>query len=148
MDAREWLDSVTQAARLVRAEGDREAVMRNAALGLSRRADSMPSGGRDAMALVDSIADLEATRKQRMASSAREVARAREVFDGMRLVGKLEADAATVLEGVHVGLMGKSAVARSLGVSRSTVKRRYSYGLDWLDAHGMARAREGMGAAS
>ena len=150
MTAREWLASVTLAARALRAEEMREELARVAALGLGSSLGSLPHahGISDKMAAVDALIDSEKDAHDRKIAALDDLARAREVFDGLRSVGWMEAEAANVLESVHVNLMPKTDIAEAVHESYSTIRRRYDYGVEWLDAHGIAHAREGIGSAT
>lgn len=150
MTAREWLQGVTECARLILAEKRFEEMRRNSALGLSApfNADAVRGGGRDPMRAIDELIDAQGTRRERLASAYEEIATARATLEGMRSVGWMEHESADILEAHHVNLMQKTDIARALAISYTTLRRRYDFGLDWLDAHGIARAREGHGLAT
>lgn len=149
-DAREWLDSVTEAVRSIEAD----AILMGAArerlesLGAVIKEVVVRSSATDPMAKVDDVLVLEAEREARLSHAMREVNEARLVFEGMRRIGKLESKAADALELVHVVDMTKKDAAKQLGVSRMTLLNRYNYGVEWLDAHGLAYAKEGLGRAT
>lgn len=149
-DAREWLESVTEAVRSIEAD----AILMGAArerlesLGSVIKEVVVRSSASDPMAKVDEVLMLEAERESRLAHAMREVNDARLVFEGMRRIGTLESKAADTLELVHVLDMTKKDAAKRLGVSRMTLASRYSYGVEWLDAHGLAYAKEGIGRAT
>lgn len=147
-DARQWLVEVTEAAKLAEAE------MRylDAKAMLASRIGGSPMTGihtgiGDPMRTVDALIDAEASRSKTMRAALAEVSAAREVFAGMRSVGALENRAASMLELVHIELLTKKDAAESLGVSYDTGKRAYTYGVEWLDAHGIAAAKRGTGLA-
>lgn len=143
-DAREWLDGVSAAARLIKAHEAHAAAVRSRAAISPQSYDAFVSAtGGDTMAQIDAVL----AREEGLGKARAEVADARRALSGMALVGSLEADAAAVLLMSHVELEGKKDIARMLGVSLSTVKRRYAYGVDWLDAHGLAHAKTGTGRA-
>lgn len=150
MTAREWLASVTSAAKAARAEETREELARLAAhrLGSSLGGDVRSPNISDKTAAIDAYLDGEKASADRKAAALAEVARAREVFDGLRSVGWMEAEAANVLEAVHIGMLTKHEIAEAAHESYSTIRRRYSFGVDWLDAHGIAHARAGIGSAT
>lgn len=150
MTAREWLASVTSAVKAVKAEETHEELARLAATRLgSPLGDGVRSPNvADKMAAVDAYLDGAESSASRKAEALAEIARAREVFDGLRSVGWMEAEAANVLEAVHIGMLTKREVAAAAHESYATVRRRYSFGVDWLDSHGIAHARAGIGAAT
>lgn len=149
-DALEWLASVTAAVRSIEAD----AALISAARG---RLDSLGSCVREVIVrssppnpmdgLID-VMDLERERSERIAHAKAEVAEARLVFEGMRRIGAMESGAADAMEMVHVACLSKSAAASKMGISRATMLRRYLYGVDWLDAHGLAHAKAGVGRAT
>lgn len=149
-DALEWLASVTAAVRSIEAD----AALISAARG---RLDSLGSCVREVIVrssppnpmdgLID-VMDLERERSERIAHAKAEVAEARLVFEGLRRIGAMESGAADAMELVHLSLMSKAGAAARLGVSRQTLLRRYLYGVDWLDAHGLAHAKAGIGRAT
>ena len=149
-DALEWLVSVTAADRSIEAD----AVLISAARG---RLDSLGSCVKEVIVrssppdpmdgLID-VMDLERERSERIAHAKAEVAEARLVFEGLRRIGTMESKAADAMELVHLSLMSKAGAAARLGVSRQTLLRRYLYGVDWLDAHGLAHAKAGIGRAT
>lgn len=149
-DAREWLESVTDAVRSIEAD----AIMLNAArerlesLGAVIKEVVVRSSASDPMDKVDDVLVLEAERESRIAHAMQEVNEARLVFEGMRRIGKMESNAADALELVHVMDLTKKAAGKRLGVSRTTLISRYAYGVNWLDAHGLAYAKAGLGRAT
>lgn len=149
MTASEWLASVTDCAKLIRAERNFEEMRRVSALGLTApfNPDNVHATRLDSTRAIDDLLDAQSSRRERLASAYEEIATARAVFDGMRSVGWLEHESADVLEACHVALMRKVDIARALNISYSTLKRRYEVGVDWIDAHGVARAKEGAGFA-
>lgn len=149
-DAREWLQSVTAAVRSIEADATLIATAREQldSLGSVVKEVVVRSTPSDATDRIDAVLDLEAERMARLSNAYREVAYARLVFEGMRRIGSLESNAADALELVHVSDLSKSHAAKRLRVSRSTFLRRYAYGVDWLDAHGLAYAKAGIGRAT
>lgn len=149
-DAREWLQSVTAAVRSIEADATLIATAREQldSLGSVVKEVVVRSTPSDATDKIDAVLDLEAERMARLSNAYREVAYARLVFEGMRRIGSLESNAADALELVHVSDLSKSHAAKRLRVSRSTFLRRYAYGVDWLDAHGLAYAKAGLGRAT
>lgn len=151
MDAREWLRSVSDSARLILADSKLEELRRSQALSISAPFTTeviSRTPNPDRMRAVDKLIDAQATRRERLAGAYEDIAQARSAFEGMRSVGWMEHEAADVLEAVHVLLMSKQQIALALNLSYATTRRRYDYGVDWLDAHGIAHAREGYGLAT
>lgn len=149
-DAQEWLQSVTAAVRTIKSDAIaiRDARRRLESLGSVVKEVVVKSTPSDSTDKIDAVLDLEAERSSRLADANREVANARLVFEGMRRIGKLESNAADVLELVHASDMSKHRAAKRLRVSGSTLQRRYAYGIDWLNAHGLAYAKQGVGRAT
>lgn len=149
-DAAEWLRSVTDAVMWERNDKAYMDALRASSLSLGchwRDVVVASSGSGDRMAASDELVDLEghARRGDWAASAVEEAGR---VFDGMRTVGSMEQQAANVMQMVHMGLIPHETVARMLGMSASTERRRYNYGVEWLSANGLARAKAGRGGAA
>lgn len=147
-DAREWLQEVEQAARLA----DAETRWLEAQRMMAMRVGGAPTAGihtgiSDPMRPIDALMDSEKERRGSIAGALSELDDARTVFDGMRMVGAMEHRAASMMELVHVQLSTKKDAAAALGVSYDKGKRAYSYGVDWLNAHGIAYAKAGRGIA-
>lgn len=149
-NAQEWLDSVEEAVRTIKADETLEQRRRELAFGggatlhdvlVARTPDF------DVMRPVDEIADYSEGRLRRLSIARGEVAEAMRVFEGMRSVGELEARAADVLELSHVHIMRRRDVADALALSLGSVQRAYQLGVEWLDAHGLAHAKAAVGAA-
>lgn len=148
-DAREWLAGVSEAARIVEHEAQWEEAQRYAAIRISAPLGiAGKSSNSNVMAVVDNLIDTEKTRKDRIGYAIEELVNAHSVFEGMRTIGMYERSAADVLELVHVGLVTKKDAAKALYMSYSTVKARYCFGVDWLNAHGLAHAKAGVGLAA
>lgn len=147
MTAAEWLRTVSDAARMIHSELLWEEAQRNRALSLSAP-QGIGGGSHDKMHAVDVLIDVEMSRSQRLAHAFYEINQAREVFEGMKTIGMLEGDAARIFELVHINLIKKTDAANALNMSLPTLKRRYAYGVDWLDAHGLAHAKAGIGRAT
>ena len=149
-DAREWLESVAAASRSIRSENllseSRRDLLAVKAYDPTRViVASSPSP--DKMVALDALIDWESARDERMMGARREIESALLAFEGMRRVGAHEAEAADVLELVYVGLSSYRYAARQLHVSSRTIRRWHDFGVDWLDAHGIAHAKEGIGHA-
>lgn len=148
-DAREWLTGIKEAARIIAADNRLIEARRNSALSLAAPIGIAGRGGAvDRLGALDVALDLEATRSSRLEYALKEIAEAQLVFEGMRTVGVLENDAANVLELETVYLFTQKETAAKLYVSLATVKRRANYGVDWLNAHGLAHAKTGTGRAT
>ena len=149
-NALEWLEGVADAAMLVRdherlSEERREVATSYGATIKEVNVSSSPS--MDVMAPIDALVMADEANARLVASAMAEVASARLVFAGMRAIGYEERVAADVLEMRYVSLLSVSQVSSVLGVSPSTVRRRGDYGVEWLDSHGLAHAKAGVGVA-
>ena len=147
-DARSWLSEVTEAARLAEAESR----YLEARMMLATRIGGAPTTGihtgiTDPMKQVDALIDAEQGHSRTLKAAMAEALEARTVFAGMRSVGSLESRAASMLELVHVDLLTKKDAAEALGISYDSGKRSYTFGVEWLDAHGIAAAKSSMGIA-
>lgn len=145
-DAAEWLASVAEAARAIQ----RDAVMAEARRLAAQRLSAptgIGGGSADPMGPLDEAIDQDATRRQRLAHAYDELREAARVFEGLRSVGLMEQEAADVMELVSIGCMTIDEAAEALRTSPRTAKRRKRYGLEWLDAHGLAYAKAGTGRA-
>ena len=149
-DAEEWLRSVSDAVRWERNDKAFVEALRASSLSLGCQLKDVvvaSSGSGDRMAASDELVDH--TERLRRGQWARDlVDEAKEVFAGMRMVGVAEQEAANVLQLVHLQLVPHEAVARMLGMSPSTERRRYRYGVDWLGGNGLAHAKAGYGVAA
>lgn len=147
-DAAEWLRSVEEAARLADSERKWLDVQRMMSLRMGSPAThTVHTGIGDPMAAVDVLMDSEPERTRNIGLALSEVEDAKDVFRGMRQVGAMEHRAATMMELVHVNLVTKKEASEMLGISYSSGKAAYSYGVDWLNAHGIAYAKSGKGLA-
>lgn len=145
-DARSWLSQVSEAASLVRTEERLAAARREAMASLpsaSRGPRVASSPSQDPMARVDAVVDAERASAASLSGARAEVAAARRAFAAMRANPGPVADAAVVLELVHVDGMTVYAASQALGEPRSTVRRRYELGVDWLDANGLPNVAAG-----
>lgn len=147
-DAMEWLKGIEEAAKLADAEERWLEAKRMMASRIgSPSTMGIHTGVSDPMAQVDSLMDAEKERRGSMVSAYQEIEEAQQVFSGMRSIGAMEHDAASMMELVHIGLSTKKDAAKALGLSYDTGKRAYAYGVDWLNAHGLAFAKVGRGLA-
>lgn len=149
-DALEWLLSVSDAVRSIEADAALSSAARARldSLGSCVKEVVVRSSPPDRADAIAAMIDLEDERAERIAHAKAEVGQARLVFEGLRRIGTMESKAADAMELVHLSLMSKAGAAASLGVSRQTLLRRYLYGVDWLDAHGLAHAKAGVGRAT
>lgn len=146
-DAAEWLSEVEQAARLADAQSRWLKAQRMLAMRIGAPTTGIHTGISDPMKPIDALIDSEKEKGDAITSAMQEVMEAKAVFAGMRTVGVMEHDAASMMELVHVGLNTKKDAAKALGISYDSGKRAYSYGVDWLNAHGIAYAKAGRGVA-
>lgn len=143
-DAQEWLQSVSEAARIIAMQAAyQEAVRSRAAISPQSYGTHVSSSSSDRYGAIDTML----SRENSTEDAHKEIDNARQVFEGMARVGALEAEAATVLMLVHINLETKKGAADILHTSLATAKRRYNYGVDWLNAHGLAYAKAGKGRA-
>lgn len=136
MTAREYLEGVSSALRAAEAAvlaaqvGDRP--------GGGGARDPLSGGPTESRAL----ALVAASARARQAEALARECRAR--IGGLRLLFARKADA---LELRYVGGLAWEGVAARLGVNERTARRWRDELCDWVDAHGWARAREGVGSA-
>lgn len=150
-DALEWLHSVAAASRSIRSERLLSETRRDllAVKGYDpTREQVSSSASHDKMAPLDDLMDWESARDERMWCARSEIEAAIRTFEGMRSVGAHEAESADVLELVYVSLASYRYAASKLHVSPRTIRRWHDFGVDWLDAHGVAHAKAGVGAAT
>ena len=149
-DAREWLQGIADAVAFVRdadrlAEERREVATAYGATIKDVMVASTPN--QDVMAPIDNLIVAETANAKLVEQALADIAEARLVLAGMRAVGPNERTAADVLECRYVELWSLERVSALMMVSVSTVRRRVEYGIDWLDAHGLAHAKAGAGVA-
>lgn len=148
-DAREWLSEVEAAARLAESERKWLDAQRMMAMRLgSPSMTTIHTGLSDPMAGIDALMDSEVARTKSIAGALEELDAAKLVFAGMRGIGAMEHRAASMMELVHIGLLTKKDAAEALGISYSCGKSAYALGVDWLNAHGLAFAKNGTGSAT
>lgn len=104
-------------------------------------------GASDAMWQVDARMDMEARVARQLASLRAEVERARDLCEGVRAANPANRSWGDVLELHYCDDLPWDAVARELGISARMAYRHALAALDWIDAVGPARAREGLGQA-
>lgn len=149
-DAREWLAQVSEASALVRSEEALARARRDSLASVPHASSGVvvASGSvSDPMARVDALIDAESASATSLASARAEVETARRAFRAMRGHAGPVSEAGVVLELVHVDGMSVPTAAASLGMPRSTARRRYDLGVDWLDANGPAGVASGRASA-
>lgn len=149
-DALEWLKSVSAASRSIRSEHLLSETRRDllSVKGYDPTREQVSSSSHhDKMAPLDDLMDWEAARNERMGGARSEIEAAIRTFEGMRSVGAHEAESADVLELVYVSLASYRYAARKLHVSARTIRRWHDFGVDWLNANGIAHAKASMGIA-
>lgn len=116
----------------------------------AQRYDAGPSGKggvRDRMAATDRRMDYEAEAMEELSLLYAEVADARAVCRGYSAANPLS-KGGPLLALHYLDLMTWRQVARHAHMSESTVREAARIALEWIDAHGIAAAREGVGMAS
>lgn len=148
MDAREYFDTVRAAQRgidrrlaVIESMQAREQVR-------AQRYDAVGKGahGTDFMRSTDDRIDYERRSGAELSEFRREVERGRELCAGVRSAnpGKRWGD---VLELRYCEDCTLQKIAVTLGVSARSIQADLSAALDWVDLTGLARARQGRGAA-
>ena len=138
MTAREYLEGVSRALAAARAAQDAALFGAPGGGGHDAPRSGLPCGPTESRALALVVASARA----RAAEAEAREARAR--IAGLRLLFSRKAD---VLELRYLRGLGWDDVAAELGVSRRTAIRWRDELCDWVDAHGWARARDGVGMA-
>ena len=136
MTAREYLEGVSSALRA--AEAATLAAEVGDCRGAGGRSDPLSGGPTESRALALVVASARARQAEALARECR----AR--IGGLRLLFARKADA---LELRYLDGLSWAGVAGRLGVSRRTAIAWRDELCDWVDAHGWARAREGVGGA-
>lgn len=146
----EWLESVSEAVRTVKADEALEEQRRELVLGGGATLhDVMVSQtpDMDVMRPVDALIEYAEGRCRRVSAAQSEIMDAMRVFEGMRAVGPMEARAADVFELCYVHLMSRRNVAQKMCISPTTLQTVSAYGVDWLNSHGLAHAKAATGRA-
>lgn len=149
MTAREFFEAARAAQRHI--DG------RLAAIRAMRERESVRSPGYDAvgrsfgssdpMAAADALVDAEEAARSELAAYEREVADARAVCRGIRAANPTHPLWGNAVELHYLDLMGWDEAGRYVGASGESMRRAAYAALDWVDAVGIARARDGMGQA-
>lgn len=106
------------------------------------------SGISDPMARVDARIDAEARARAELADLEAAVDDARQVCAGIRRANPNQPFWGDALEHHYIDLMTWAESGSMFGVSAETMRRAAYSALDWVDAVGIAAAREGMGQAA
>ena len=149
MTSREYFESASVAQRCIdgrlaaiRSMRDREGVRAQGYEAVGR------SGFADPMSATDERIDAEARARSELAEYEAEVERARAVCRGIRAANPLHPLWGDSLELHYIELMTWDDAGRLCGVTGEAMRRAAYAALDWVDAVGIARARDGMGQAS
>ena len=144
MDAREYLETVRAAQRSI----DRRLAVIESMQVRAQRYDAVGKGahGTDFMRSTDDRIDYERRSGAELSELRREVERGRELCAGVRSAnpGKRWGD---VLELRYCEDRTLQEIAGALGVSVRSIQADLSAAVDWVDLTGLARARQGRGAA-
>ena len=146
-DAKQWLDSLSQAVSLIRTEellnqARRERMLSLGGASSDPHVSSSPSN--DPMRAVDIVVDAESDMRKRLESAIREVEYAKKVFLAMReKPGSVIADSSVVLELMYVYGESLADISKTLNISVSTARRRKDLGIDWLNANGLPNVVNG-----
>lgn len=150
MTSREYFESARSAQRLIagRIAAIRSMRSREGLRGQSFEAVPLSGAARDPMRATDSRIDAERDALRELDSYRRDVVDARRVCAGIRLANPLHPLWGDSIELHYLELMGWDEIGRRLGISASCVRYNCRQALDWVDSVGIARAREGVGAAT
>ena len=149
LTARELFESAASAQRridgrlaAIRAMREREGVRAQGYEAVGRG-----TGHGDPMRATDARIDAEAAARDELAALEAEVESARELCRGVRIANPSHALWGDALELHYVELMTWDEAGRYVGATGEGMRRAAYAALDWIDAVGVARAREGMGQA-
>lgn len=149
MNAREYFEDAGSCQRLIDGAMARLEAMRAVE---GARAQGYgpcgPGGGADPMARTDARLDYEARIEREIAGYRATVEGAQAVLAGVRAANPGHPLWADAVELRYIFGRKWDAVGDSLGVSERTARDECAACLDWVDAVGIARAREGMGQAA
>jgi hypothetical protein len=142
-NAREWLDGVREAVRVLEVEQQARKLRRESCLAISDPlAHDMPGfGSSDPMGRVDELVDDEAGYAERMQQLGVEVADCRAVVAGLHKAGMDDEAYAVELHVLH--RMSWPDAAESASQSVATIRRRYDVACDVLQTVGLSRAKAG-----
>jgi acetyl esterase/lipase len=142
-DAREWLDGVREAVRVLEVEQQARKLRRESCLAISDPlAHDMPGfGSSDPMGRVDELVDDEAGYAERMQQLGVEVADCRAVVAGMHKAGM--DDEAYAVDFHILYRLSWADVATAAHMSPATAQRRYGIACDLIQTVGLSRAKDG-----
>lgn len=150
MTSREYFEAACAAQRRIDGCLASLARMRSMEGVRAQRYDSGPhgSGGvRDQMRRTDARMDAERRAREELSSLYAEVEDAREVCRGYSCANPMSCGG-VLLQLHYIDLMTWREAASSVGLSESVARKEARVALEWIDAVGIAAARDGMGAAS
>lgn len=125
----------------------RSMAAREGARAQSYEAIGRGSGASDPMRAVDARMDAEMSARAELSRYESGIADARAVCAGVRAANPSHPLWGDAIELHYIELMGWAEIGRYLGCTGEAVRRAAYAALDWIDAVGVARAREGMGQA-
>jgi hypothetical protein len=142
-DAREWLDGVREAVRVLEVEQQARKLRRESCLAISDPlAHDMPGfGSSDPMGRVDELVDDEAGYAERMQQLGVEVADCRAVVAGLHRGGMDDEAYAVELHVLY--RLSWADVATAAHMSPATAQRRYGIACDLIQTVGLSRAKDG-----
>ena len=150
MTAREFFESARAAQRRIdgRLAAIRAMREREGARAQSYEAIGRGTGASDPMRPVDARIDAEADALAELAQCEREVESARAVCRGVRAACPHNPVWGDVLELRYIELFEWDRIGRALGMTGSGARQACGAALDWVDAIGIAAARDGCGQAA
>jgi len=142
-DAREWLDGVRDAVRLLEVERETQRLRREKCLTISDPLahDGPGTGVSDPMGRVDVAVDAEAGYAERIEQLEGEVADCRAVVAGMHKAGM--DDEAYAVDFHILYRLSWADVATAAHMSPATAQRRYGIACDLIQTVGLSRAKDG-----
>lgn len=142
-DAREWLDSVREAVRLLEVERETQRLRREKCLTISDPLahDGPRTGASDPMGRVDELVDDEAGYAERIEQLEGEVADCRAVVAGLHKAGMDDEAYAVDFHVLH--RLSWADAAESVSQSVATIRRRYDVACDLMQTVGLSRAKDG-----
>jgi hypothetical protein len=142
-DAREWLDSVREAVRLLEVEQTTRQLRHERCYAISDPLahDGPGAGSSDPMGRVDVAVDAEAGYAERIEQLTGDIADCRAVVAGLHKAGMDDEAYAVELHVLH--RMSWPDAAESASQSVATIRRRYDVACDVLQTVGLSRAKAG-----
>ena len=150
MTARDYFEGVRAAQRAIDRRLASLAAMREREGLRAQRYDAVGrgSGPRDVMAATDARIDAEERSRAELGALYAEVSDAREVCRGLRAACPHRAEWGDVLEMRYCDALDWRNVADAMRASERQCRTWHDAALDFVDAHGLARVREGCGQAA